>query len=104
MKYVSLKLQVNQLSVCNSQFVNNECFFESTASWCPFATYLSLSCSSVVLSARIQCSFGGFVYFESKPQAKMQICSVLLSLQADGARRDEADKKEDLAVMDLKEQ
>lgn len=34
----------------------------------------------------------------------MQICSVLLSLQADGARRDEADKKEDLAVMDLKEQ
>lgn len=38
------------------------------------------------------------MYFESKPQAKMQICSVLLSLQADGARRDEADKKEDLAV------
>lgn len=87
----------------NSEFVNSECFFQSAASWCPFATYLSLSCSSVVLRARIP-SFGGFAYFESKPQAKMQICPVLLSLQADGARRDEADKKEDLAVMDLKEQ
>ncbi len=44
-----------------------------------------------------------FLYFQSRPQAKEKICSVLLSLQADGARRDEADKKEDLAVMDLKE-